>query len=158
MGKQELINPELKDRERWPIEARVCEKIWSLTKKLRESDLIQDYIDGTLDEGDIDFILQEHDCYNIIQDVLDLQQLYCKMPGCTLPEVIQHNNFQYVKHLSDLGTILGNSEWWDRYETITRTMGVECVLSIRTAESLFKRDPLAKEITKVLDKLITEDV
>jgi hypothetical protein len=158
MSKNELINGKSTNREAWPIEARVCEKLWALTKKLRDSNLMQDYLDGTFSESDIDFILQEHDNSNMIQDIIDLQQLCSNMSCVKQPEVIQYNDFKYVRHLSDLGTILAKSDWWDRYETITRTMGVECVLSIRTAESLFKRDPLAKEITGILNKLIEENV
>jgi len=37
-------------------------------------------------------------------------------------------------------------------------MGAECILSIRTAESLFKKDRLAPEIKSILTELIMEEI
>jgi hypothetical protein len=158
MGKQDLINQISKDRTRWPAEARICASLWSLTRKLRSSGLMEDYIEKKLSLDDIEVLLQERDNSNIIQDILDLKQdvfTYCT--PCIRSDVWKNYEPHHFQVLNELGTLLASSQWWERYETITATMGVECVLSIRTAESLFKRDPLAKDIKTTLKKLVEDN-
>ena len=157
MGKQDLINQISRDRTRWPIEARVCEKIWILTKKFGDNNLIQDYLDKKLSFEDIDIILNDRDNTNIIQDILDLKHECLTMLPKTNSVDKQNNVSNYIEILCELGTTLAKEcMWWERYQQITKTMGVECVLSIRTAESLFKRDPNAVKIKNILHKLTKE--
>ena len=163
MGKADLINQLSKDRTRWPVQARICEKIYSLSKKFGDNNLIQDYIDKKLSFEDIDILLNDRDNTNIIQDIKDLKRECLTMlpQDETLDKQINVTN--YIETLYELGTVLANGSidkdsWWSRYITITNLMGVECVLSIRTAESLFKRDPNAEKIKSILYKLTKEDI
>lgn len=166
MGKQDLINQVSKDRTRWPVEARVCEKIWILTKKFGNNNLIQNYIDKKLSFEDIDFLLNDKDNTNIIQDIIDLKHECLTMLPKDETLDKQNNVSNYIEIFCELGTVLAtdnidkkeNDSWWSRYITITNLMGVECVLSIRTAESLFKRDPNAGKIKTILYKLTKEDI
>lgn len=157
MSKQDLINTISKDRNAWPIEARICEHILKLTNKLRESKIMENYINKKLTLDDIEFILEERDNNNIIQDILNLKHEISKF--CTTDINLDECN-NYKPHnfqvLSELGTILATdcNNWWSRYETIVGVMGVECVLSIRTAESLFNRDPNAPKLKQILMQLI----
>jgi hypothetical protein len=136
----------------------MCEYIWNLTQKLRESNLMQEYLDGNISLDDIETILEDRDSSNMIQDILNLKQQVVQL--CSLGEV-SPAKLQYkpndFKTLTDLGMILASSMWWERFQTITQTMGVTCVLSIRTAESLFKRDPHAEEIKTILRQLVEEN-
>lgn len=158
MGKSELINPESNDRSRWPAEARICEKIWNLTLKLRVSNLMQEYLENKLSLDDIDILLHDRDNSNMIQDIIDLKHECSKMNWEPDPEQKSSLQNSYFKVIADLGTVLAKSPWWERYQTITETMGVTCVLSIRTAESLFKRDPFAKDIQKELMLLSKQEI
>jgi len=83
MAKQDLINGGNKNRSTWPPEARVCEKLWILTRKLRESNLMTDYLDGKITDDEVDILLREHDNSNIIQDIIELK-LDCSI---MLPDV-----------------------------------------------------------------------
>jgi hypothetical protein len=157
MGKQELVNPSL-GRDKWPTEARVAEKILILCRKLRESNLMEEYLDGKVTDEEVDILLHEHDNSNMIQDIIDLKQECSKL----LPEVTCEGRISprpsYFRALSDLGTILAKSPWWERYQVITASMGVDCVLSIRTAEALFKRDQYSKDIKTQLQWIVKEDM
>lgn len=157
MGKSQLINTESTDRTKWPAEARICEHLWNLTQKLRDSNIMQEYIDKKITDDDVDILLQERDNSNMIQDLLDLKQEVMHL--CTpiiRSDIWRNYDSHHFKVLADLGTVLAKSPWWERYQTITQTMGTTCVLSIRTAESLFKRDPYAEEIRTILRQLVED--
>lgn len=158
MGKAELINQESTDRKRWPVEARICEHIWNLSKKMRESNLMQEYLDGTCTKEQITIYLKEKDTSNMLKDIIDLKHVCSIMLPDITPNSISVADSDCFKVLSKIGTILANSLWHSRYEAITGTMGITCVLSIRTAQSLFKRDPLADELINELSQLIKETV
>lgn len=153
MSKQDLINKVAKDRSIWPIEARICEQLWNITKSFRETGLLQDYIDNKLTLDDIDIKIKENGCFNYI---LKLKQECYNLAQRDNINITKNTQFHYIQTLTELGTILANdcSNWWSRFETITGVMGVECVLSIRTAESLFNRDPNAPKLKQTLMQLI----
>ena len=153
MSKQDILSPKV-PRDKWGTEARICASIWSLQQKLRASKLMEMYIENKLSLDDVELFLSEKDDSNMLQDIEDLKQEVFKFLTPELDirscKLYKPQEFQV---LNDLGTVLADSQWWDRYMAITGVMGVECVLSIRTAESLFKRDPKAEEIKTVLKKL-----
>ena len=112
---------------------------------------MEEYLENKLSLDEIDLFLHEHDNSNMIQDIIDLKQECSKMNWEPDPEQKSSLPNSYFKAIADLGTVLATEcPWWERYETITQTMGITCVLSIRTAESLFKRDPSANKIKKIL--------
>ena len=106
MGKSELINPESNDRSRWSAEARICEKIWNLTLKLRETNLMEEYLENKLSLDEIDLFLHEHDNSNMIQDIIDLKQECSKMNWEPDPEQKSSLPNSYFKAIADLGTVL----------------------------------------------------
>lgn len=120
---------------------------------------MEDYLENKLSLDDIDILLHDRDNTNMIQDIIDLKQECSKMNWEPDPEQKSPLPNSYFKVIADLGTVLATkSPWWERYETITQTMGVTCVLSIRTAESLFKRDPSAAEIKNLLYCLSKQEI
>lgn len=154
MSKQDILSPKI-PREKWGPEARICASIWSLQQKLRATKLMEMYIETKVSLDDIEVFLTEKDDTNIIQDLEDLkQEVFNFITPIVRSDVYKRYVPEHFQVLNELGTVLADSQWWDRYMAITGVMGVECVLSIRTAESLFKRDPKADEIRTVLKKLV----
>lgn len=158
MGKASLINKLSTDRSKWPIEARICEHIWILQKKLIECSIMQKYIDKDMTLHDVELYLNDVDKTGISQDVLNLkQEVFNYNTINPIPNDSDKSYVHYFEVLKLLGTVLASkSPWWERYQQITGVMGVECILSIKTAESLFKRDPYAGDIKTILTKLIGE--
>ena len=154
MSKQDILNPKI-PKENWGPEARICASIWSLQQKLRATRLMEMYIETKVSLDDVEIFLLEKDDTNIIQDIEDLkQEVYSFItPELNVSCCKTYKSYEF-QVLNELGTVLADSKWWDRYMAITGTMGVECVLTIRTAQSLFKRDPKADEIKTVLKKLV----
>ena len=54
-----------------------------------------------------------------------------------------------------LGALLQDSTWWDRYHQIASKMGCDCILSVKTATSMFQNEVNINEIKQKLKELAT---
>lgn len=155
MGKAEMVSGRQQDREKWPPEAALCECIYNLGCELRKTGLMEKFMFDSSGE------VAQSLCHNetIYGYLKTLSHFYSKIEqidewhdNCTPVHVIGQ--------LRDLGVKLSECIWWERYEKISDHMGTDCILCLKTAESMFKNEKhiaevrsIIKDLSAMIDKL-----
>lgn len=151
MAKSDLVGGGPR-RDLWPWWAKVCEDLYKLGQFLQTNTFFKN------DDVEAEIPLLG---YELLQNETlkeHLNRLISDIPEGKLEitdsKLLNSDKLQLLYKINEVGMALAECVWWERYETISGTMGTDCILSIKTAESFYKNDPLILDLENKLSQVI----